>query len=132
MITSSNSQSSTLLRQQRVARGWTLEQLADELYKLCRDEPRRTRGDINAQMISRWEIGKHSPSLYYQKKLCEIFGRSAEELGFTKSERKTNLAQIAEPDRRQFSLHELRLMLIFMIVHLASKLLKKLSSMLSG
>ncbi len=70
-----------LLRRQREQRGWTLEHVADELYKLC--EPRASkRGDINANMVSRWELGKHPPSLFYQEKLCILYGKSAEELGF--------------------------------------------------
>src|SRR6266487_1895380 len=31
--------------------------------------------------VSRWESGTTFPSLYYQQKLCELFGKSAEELG---------------------------------------------------
>src|SRR5260221_2064650 len=73
-----------LLRRQREQRSWTLEHVADELYKLC--EPRASkRGDINANMVSRWELGKHPPSLFYQEKLCILYGKSAEELGFFES-----------------------------------------------
>src|SRR5436853_4411110 len=35
--------------------------------------------------ISRWESGKYTPSPYYQQKLCEVFGKTAEELGFLTS-----------------------------------------------
>lgn len=74
------------LRQARLRKGWTQERLADELYKLCCEQPRvGARGDINAQMISRWENGKHPPSLFYQEKLCLLFDKSAEELGFVAS-----------------------------------------------
>lgn len=69
-----------ILRHQRKKRSWTQEQLADELYKVCGNQ--RTRGDINANMISRWELGKHPPSLFYQEKLCYIFELSPEEFGF--------------------------------------------------
>lgn len=31
--------------------------------------------------VSRWENGATFPSLYYQQQLCELFGKSAEELG---------------------------------------------------
>lgn len=82
-MVSRTSKPNNFLRQQRMRRGWTLDRLADELYKICRNEPRvGARGDINAQMISRWETGKHPPSLYYQEKLCILFGKSADELGF--------------------------------------------------
>src|SRR5947209_3802411 len=36
----------------------------------------------NDVTVSRWENGTNFPSLYYQQKLCELFGKSAEELGF--------------------------------------------------
>src|SRR5438105_794229 len=72
-----------LLKQARLRKGWTQERLADELYALSREQPRvGARGDINAQMISRWGNGKYPPSLFYQEKLCLLFGKSAEELGF--------------------------------------------------
>jgi transcriptional regulator with XRE-family HTH domain len=70
-----------LLRQQRLQRSWTLERAADELYKLC--GPRaRARGDINANMISRWELGKHPPSPFWQEKLCTLYKKTTKELGF--------------------------------------------------
>ena len=31
--------------------------------------------------VNRWESGLTSPSLYFRQKLCELFGKSAEELG---------------------------------------------------
>src|SRR2546429_4764468 len=69
------------LRQQRLLRGWTQERVADELYKLSRSRS-GTRGDINAQMVSRWELGKHPPSLFWQGMLCKLYEKTAEELGF--------------------------------------------------
>jgi tetratricopeptide (TPR) repeat protein/transcriptional regulator with XRE-family HTH domain len=66
------------LRQQRLQRSWTLEQVADELYKIA---GRRERGDINAKMIGRWERGEYPPSLFWQEKLRFLYGKSAEELG---------------------------------------------------
>ena len=37
---------------------------------------------INAKMISRWEQGEHTPSPFWQKKLCTLFGTTADILGF--------------------------------------------------
>lgn len=72
-----------LLRQERHRRSWTLEEMASELHFLCEEDKRTiARGEINAKMIGSWERGEHIPSLYYQKKLCLLFGRSIEELGF--------------------------------------------------
>jgi tetratricopeptide (TPR) repeat protein len=33
-------------------------------------------------MVSRWELGKYPPSPFYQEKLCLLFGKTAQELGF--------------------------------------------------
>ncbi len=51
--------------------------------------------------VSRWENGVTFPSLYYQQQLCELFGKSAEELGLlpvieeTSQERSTSPASSA-------------------------------------
>ena len=74
-------QPNQLLRQQRRARGWTLERAADELYKLCESKGSK-RGDINAKMIGSWERGEHLPSLFYQEKLRLLYGQSLQDLGF--------------------------------------------------
>ena len=37
--------------------------------------------DVPDYYISRWERGEVLPSPYYQQKLCEVFGKTAEELG---------------------------------------------------
>ena len=79
--------SNSPLRQQRLLKGWTLERAANEIYELCLDEPRvGARGDINAQMISKWETGKYPPSLYYQEKLSVLYGKSIQELGFVEEQ----------------------------------------------
>jgi tetratricopeptide (TPR) repeat protein len=69
------------LKQQRLLRGWTQECVADELHTLSRSRS-GTRGDINAQMISRWELGKHPPSLFWQGMLYKLYEKTTEELGF--------------------------------------------------
>ncbi len=75
------------LRQQRLLKGWTLERLANEIYELCLNDPRAgSRGDINAQMISKWETGKYPPSLYYQEKLSVLYGKSIQKLGFVEEQ----------------------------------------------
>jgi transcriptional regulator with XRE-family HTH domain len=53
---------------------WTQEELARQLE-------RRARSSVTRQMVSRWELGLR-PSLFYQRHLAELFGRSREELGF--------------------------------------------------
>lgn len=71
----------TALKRERLCRSWTQEQAADALYQFCVNEARE-RGDINAKMISRWETGENAPSLFYQQKLCKLFGKTPEELAF--------------------------------------------------
>src|SRR5712692_10366998 len=56
------------LRRERQLRGWSQVHLAEQI-------------DVPDYYISRWERGEVLPSPYYQQKLCEIFGKTAEELG---------------------------------------------------
>src|SRR5690242_12767089 len=56
------------LREQRELRGWTQEQLGQQV-------------DASAVTVSRWESGI-VPDLYHRRKLCEVFGKSPQELGF--------------------------------------------------
>lgn len=59
------------LRRERELKGWSQAKLAELL-------------NTNEQSISRWESGFHKPSRHFQTKLCQIFEKSAEELGFMK------------------------------------------------
>lgn len=68
------------LKYERERRGWTLEYVATLIT--CPD-PR---------MIARWERGATFPSPRYRQALCEIFEKSAEELGLLKQ----NLVESAE------------------------------------
>src|SRR5712692_2577721 len=68
------------LRYQRHLRGWTRRDVADKLYDLCASEEQRESG-MSADTVGRWELGVSKPSLFYQQKLCALFGQSAAELG---------------------------------------------------
>ena len=57
------------LRRARHERGWTQAELAEKL-------------DTSFEMVSRWERGIKVPSAFYRRKLCDAFGKTAEELGF--------------------------------------------------
>src|SRR4051794_11443305 len=61
-----------LLRQARVERNWRQRDVAERL-------------GASVLTIQRWERGSHQPSVYFQLKLCALFGKSAEELGFVLS-----------------------------------------------
>jgi tetratricopeptide (TPR) repeat protein len=68
------------LRYQRHLHCWTLRDVADKLYDLCASEEQRESG-MSADTVGRWELGVSKPSLFYQQKLCALFGQSAAELG---------------------------------------------------
>ena len=59
----------TALYTQRKLRGWSQAKLAELI-------------GASEEMISKWERGKKRTSPYYQEKLCVLFGKNAEELGF--------------------------------------------------
>lgn len=56
------------LRREREIRGWTQEELAENIGS-------------DSKTISRWERAKAFPSPYYQQQLMKILGKSLEELG---------------------------------------------------
>lgn len=68
-----------LLRRQRLLRGWTLDRVAKELCTLCQEEAHVP--GVNADMISKWERGERKPSRFYQAKLCQLYGATADQLG---------------------------------------------------
>ncbi|HEY7417575.1 MAG TPA: NB-ARC domain-containing protein, partial [Ktedonobacteraceae bacterium] len=73
-----------LLRRAREGRGWTQEDVARLL-----DLP-------DTRMMRRWEHGEHKPHLHYQQKLCQLFEKSPQELGFIK-EHKVETPALAAP-----------------------------------
>ncbi len=56
------------LRSERQAHGWTQRDVADAL-------------GTTKLVVGRWERGERVPQRFYWKKLCELFGKSALELG---------------------------------------------------
>lgn len=57
------------LRQERIQHSWRQREVAEHL-------------GTTVLTITRWERGTHHPSAYFRAKLCVLFGKSAEELGF--------------------------------------------------
>jgi tetratricopeptide (TPR) repeat protein/transcriptional regulator with XRE-family HTH domain len=57
-----------LLKEQRIQHYWTQSQVAEKVGTTT----------VN---VSRWESGSTIPGLYFRQKLCELFGKSADELG---------------------------------------------------
>lgn len=58
------------LRAARLRRQWTQAEIADMLG-----------GGATGQMVHDWEKGRHIPSAFYRRKLCELFACDAETLG---------------------------------------------------
>ena len=59
------------LRHQREIYGWSRNYVAEKL-------------ESDPRTVARWERGKTLPSPYYRQKLCELFGKKADELGLMK------------------------------------------------
>jgi transcriptional regulator with XRE-family HTH domain len=68
---------------ERLRRHWTQLEVADQLGT--------TPGNV-----SRWERGITSPGPYFRSRLCEVYGRSARELGLTWDESDENLSLYAK------------------------------------
>lgn len=64
------------LRRERELKGWSQQRLAEEV-------------GTNEQAVSRWENGSHKPNRHFQTRLCELFGKTALELGCIEGERIT-------------------------------------------
>src|SRR5437588_6029643 len=75
----------SVLRSERILHYWTQIQVADLL-------------GTTKTNVYRWESGLTTPSLYFRQKLCDLFGKSAEELGLlSESERQEQAAADVSP-----------------------------------
>ncbi len=57
------------LQYQRELRGWSQRKVAEEV-------------GTTEKRVSAWERGESMPAPFYQERLCKLFGKDAEELGF--------------------------------------------------
>lgn len=69
-------QPNRLLRWERELRGWSQKALAAQL-------------GTTEQSVNHWESGLHKPNKYFQAQLCQLYAKSAEELGFMDRGQKT-------------------------------------------
>ncbi len=67
MEISSSTHWNNRLRQERIARNWRQQDLADQL-------------GTTVVTIRRWEHGRQQPGAYFRVKLCALFGISPQEL----------------------------------------------------
>ena len=81
------------LRRQRRLRGWSIDELADELCRLAGRLGEPLPG-VNGSMVSRWERGVRSPRPRYVRLLCKLFDLPADELG------------LVEPDHSHWHGHD--------------------------
>ena len=68
------------LRALREERGWTQQEVAEQIGRLAWLR-RRERVGVNADMVAKWERGEKRPSPRYRELLCLLFGADAPTLG---------------------------------------------------
>src|SRR5947209_2507185 len=105
-----------LLRRSRQERGWTQKDVADRIGAPL---------DLN---VTRWERGTSTPSAYYTQKLCELFGKSASELGFLPPlpEAEAGGKTAPEPSSRSKDLPTGTVTLLFADIEGSTRLLQQL------
>ena len=69
------------LRELRTEAGWTQQQLADKLNYFAWTHG-QGRAAVNADMVAKWERGAKGISPRYRALLCQLFGVTADQLGF--------------------------------------------------
>jgi transcriptional regulator with XRE-family HTH domain len=77
------------LRRARELKGWSQQKVASLI-------------ETTKESVCVWESGKHRPGKYYQEKLCALFEKNAEELGFIDTQSTTK--QATEPNMMASSL----------------------------
>jgi transcriptional regulator with XRE-family HTH domain len=70
----------SLLKRLRLSRGWTQQEVADDLYARCVEYGKPEAG-INADTVGRWERGQSIPCARYRVHLCTMFNVSEAQLG---------------------------------------------------
>jgi len=68
------------LRTLREERGWTQQEVADQVARLAWLRHRERVG-VNADMVAKWERGEKRPSPRYRDLLCLLYGADAQTLG---------------------------------------------------
>lgn len=68
------------LRPLREERGWTQQEVAEQIARLAWLR-RREHVGVNADMVAKWERGEKRPSPRYRELLCLLFGADAQALG---------------------------------------------------
>jgi transcriptional regulator with XRE-family HTH domain len=102
-----------LLRRARLERGWTQKEVADRIGAPL---------DLN---VTRWERGTAWPSAYYVQKLCELFSKSASELGLLPPQLEATVISQPGPTRSEHELPTGTITLLFAGMEGSTRLLKQ-------
>ena len=73
-------QSLSPLKYQRLLRGWSQQDVVNEIFRLFGEDEQLGLG-LCAETVSRWENGRRKPAPLYKKQLCRLYGMNALELG---------------------------------------------------
>jgi predicted ATPase/class 3 adenylate cyclase/DNA-binding XRE family transcriptional regulator len=103
-----------LLRMARLERGWTQKDVADRIGAPL---------DLN---VTRWERGTAWPSAYYVQKLCELFGKSVNELGLLPPQPESAVSSQPEPTHPLNDLPTGTVTLLFTDMEGSTRLLQQL------
>src|SRR5690242_4593239 len=85
------------LRQLREERGWTQQDVADQLIRLAWLHNRERVG-VNADMVAKWERGAKGVSTRYRDLMCLLFGVDADYLRVKTTGSKPRTSPTAAPD----------------------------------
>ena len=88
------------LQRERKLRGWSQAYIAKQI-------------DAPDYYLSRWERGDVLPSPFYQQKLCELFGKTAEELGFLQPAYDSQIKQMLQEIQESQSINNFALEDVF-------------------
>jgi hypothetical protein len=90
-------------REQRLLRSWSLERAAAEIADLAQ---RRgfARPGVDGNAVGRWERGAHHPGAFYTPLVCELYGKTATELGLEFESRTVGgpRSTLSAVERREF------------------------------
>jgi transcriptional regulator with XRE-family HTH domain len=76
-------QPNALLRQERLLRGWSQQEVGNHV-------------GTDGYTVSRWERGRALPSPYFRQRLCDLFGKNAQALGLLQQHRKVEVQPLVE------------------------------------
>src|SRR5436190_14642131 len=76
-----------LIRDQRLARGWTEDDVAAELHRVAFELGENDSPRVDANHVSKWERGARMPGRYYAPRLCLLFEVAPDQIGLAATPR---------------------------------------------